>query len=67
MLNFCSCEEWDNLKNNYPDLFKWIPPYGWVIEWTSLTDEKGYKQVHRYGVAISFCPMCGEKLKSVKD
>jgi hypothetical protein len=62
MPDFCTCDEWKNLKGNYPELFKWISPYGWIIEWKSLTDEKGYTQVHRYGIAISFCPMCGKKL-----
>ncbi len=67
MDDFCECEEWESLKKNHLELFTWSPPYGWVIKWSELTDEKGYTQVHRYGLAISFCPICGKKLKAKVD
>jgi hypothetical protein len=63
MEEFCICDDWVYLKSNHPDLFKWDPPYGWVIKWIELTDEKKYTQVHRYGIGIKFCPMCGRELK----
>jgi hypothetical protein len=62
MKNFCNCKDWKNLTESY-DLFEWEPPYGWVIKWIKLTEEKGYNQVHRYGIPIVYCPMCGKKLK----
>lgn len=63
MKDFCSCEEWQNLKSNHKDLFKWLPEYGWVITWIELSDEKTHTQKHTYGLGIKFCPMCGEKLE----
>jgi len=63
MIDFCSCKEWKNIVESY-DLFIWEPPYGWVLKWIQLTKEKGYSQVHRYGIPIEFCPKCGKKLKN---
>jgi len=60
---FCSCDDWKRLKKNHLDLFRWNPPYGWILNWIELTEEPGYTQAHRYGIAISYCPMCGKKLK----
>jgi hypothetical protein len=62
MKDFCSCEDWQNLKNNNSNILKWDPTYGWVLNWIELTEDLGYTQVHRYGISISFCPMCGRKL-----
>ena len=67
LLNFCDCKELSNLNVNYSELFQWVPMYGWTIKWTELTEEHGYTQVHNYGIAISFCPMCGKRLKSLSD
>jgi len=63
MTDFCGCKDWDNLKNNNSHVFQWDPVYGWVLYWVELTSEEGYTQIHRYGVPIKFCPMCGKKLK----
>ena len=63
MIDLCSCEEWKNIIESY-DLFIWEPSYGWVLKWIQLTKEKGYSQVHRYGIPIEFCPKCGRKLKN---
>ena len=62
MSKHCKCKEWEKL-NEAHDLFAWDPSYGWVIRWIQLTQEKGYDQVHRYGVPIKFCPICGQKLE----
>ena len=59
---FCDCDEWLNLKNSYPDLFIRDETYGWIIKWIELTKDKGYTKIHRYGLKIHFCPMCGKKL-----
>ena len=59
----CNCEAWKTLENQNKQLLQWDPTYGWVLNWIELTDEEGYTQVHRYGVPVSFCPMCGNKLK----
>jgi len=64
MIDFCTCEEWKNLKSNHKDLFKYIPEYGWIINWIELSKERAHTQVHKYGLGIQFCPMCGNKLKS---
>lgn len=63
MKDFCNCEDWYDLSRNNTTLFKWDPAYGWVLHWVELTDEKGFTQIHRYGISINFCPMCGKKLK----
>ena len=62
MTDFCTCEDWKDLKNNNTSLFKKDPTYGWVLNWVELTNEAGYTQVHRYGISIHYCPMCGKKL-----
>lgn len=64
MVDFCNCNDWDSLKNNNCNVFQWDLVYGWVLHWIELTNEEGYTQIHRYGVPIKFCPMCGKKLKS---
>lgn len=61
MEDLCVCESWKVVKNR--ELFKKHPTYGWIISWIELTEEKGYTQRHNYGISISFCPMCGGKLK----
>jgi len=61
-MDFCSCEEWKNIKDTHRELFVWQPPYGWVLSWIEVTQEKGYSYLHRYGIKINFCPICGNKL-----
>jgi hypothetical protein len=63
MSEFCECSEWRNLVESY-DFIQWEPSYGWIMKWIELTEEKGYSQVHRYGIPIEFCPKCGKKLKN---
>lgn len=63
MTNFCVCDEWKNLVKAY-DLFKQESSYGWVLSWVEVTKEKGYSQLHRYGIKIQYCLMCGNKLKN---
>jgi len=64
MTDFCDCEDYKILKKTNKKLFKWNPPYGWVLSWIELTTEKGYTQVHKYGVSVGFCPMCGKKVET---
>jgi len=61
-MTFCDCEDAQMLDRNNRELFKTQDPYGWILSWIELTQEQGYTQVHRYGVKIKFCPMCGKKL-----
>ena len=62
--DFCSCNDWKELKADHDNVFfKWQPPYGWIISSIELTEENGYTQVHRYGMKINHCPLCGKKLK----
>lgn len=63
MDEFCTCEEGKNLINSY-NLFKKEPPYGWILSWIEVTKEKGYSQLHRYGIRVKYCPMCGNKLEN---
>ena len=63
MKDFCDCESGKRLLENNSTIFKWDPVYGWVLNWIELTEERGYTQVNRYGMAVSFCPMCGKELK----
>jgi hypothetical protein len=58
----CDCDAWVKLEEQNRHLFHWDPSYGWVLSWVELTEEAGYTQVHRYGVPIVYCPMCGQKL-----
>lgn len=67
MRDFCTCSAWEDLREKSSTLIKWDPTYGWVLNWIELTDEKGYTQVHRYGITINFCPMCGRALKISED
>ena len=62
-MTFCSCEDWQNLVKSY-DFIVWEPSYGWIMKWIQLTEEKGYSQVHRYGIPIEFCPKCGCRLEN---
>lgn len=61
-MDFCSCDDWKFLKKNNHKVFRQDPAYGWVLQWIELTEEEGYTQVHRLGVEINYCPMCGKKL-----
>jgi hypothetical protein len=63
MKEFCECIAWQELKETNPSIFKWDNEYGWVITWIELTTERGYKQIHNYGISIKHCPLCGKKLK----
>lgn len=60
---FCICEDWQNLAG-LDDLVTWDHSYGWTLRWVQLTSEKGYTQVHRYGIPIKFCPICGGELEN---
>ena len=62
MEEFCTCSEWARLKDNDRSIIKFDPVYGWILTWIELTEDGGYTQVHRYGVSIKFCPMCGNKI-----
>lgn len=61
----CNCEDWKILKHNNSDIFKWDPAYGWILHWIELTEEPGFTQVHKYGMPIKFCPLCGSNLKNI--
>lgn len=58
----CDCKDFIKLLDQDRKMFIEDPIYGVVLLWTELTEEKGYTQVHRYGIPISFCPMCGKLL-----
>lgn len=59
---FCNCEASVILQEQSRSIFVEDPKYGLILSWMELTEEKGYTQVHRYGIPIAFCPMCGKKL-----
>ena len=63
-MEFCNCKDWDSVKENNP--FEFNDKYGWIIGWIELTDEVSHTKIHRYGISISFCPMCGKKLNCKK-
>ena len=62
----CDCPDFKNIVKNH-SVFKQDEVYGWLISWLNLTEEKGYTQVHKYGIGISFCPFCGNVLMGVKE
>jgi len=64
MKDMCDCKDWDALKHGNSNVFQWDSTYGWVLHWIELTEDPGFTQVHRYGVSINFCPMCGSLLKN---
>jgi len=66
MEDFCDCTDYKTLKSNNKDLFKWHPSYGWVLSWIEITNERGYTQIHGYGIVANFCPMCGKKVNNAK-
>ena len=62
MSDFCDCEDWECIKKNHNELFIKDDSYGWVLSWIEVTKEKGFSRMHKYGMKINFCPMCGKKL-----
>lgn len=62
MTKYCGCKDSIRLQEQNRDIFIEDPTYGLILSWVELTEEKGYTQVHKYGIPISFCPMCGKKL-----
>lgn len=54
----CECEELDS------NPFTYSKDYGWLIHWVEFTKDHGYAQIHEYGIAISYCPLCGKKLEN---
>lgn len=64
-MDLCTCEDWQSLVGLH-DLVAWDPSYGWTLKWIQLTNEKGYTQVHRYGIPIKCCPFCGHELKKLE-
>lgn len=66
MEDFCECGNYKELQKGNKSLFQWHPPYGWVLSWIELTKEKGYTQIHKYGVPVEFCPMCGRKVNNAR-
>lgn len=67
MRDFCECKDWKVLQRSNSELFKWNSPYGWVISWIELTNEKTHTQVHRYSISINYCPICGKELEKCED
>lgn len=63
MKDFCTCKEWEYLKESFPDFFQLLPSYGWVISYLTITEEGRHSRLHKYGIPIEFCPLCGKKLK----
>ncbi len=62
----CNCEDWETLKKcSNPNIFQLDPAYGWILHWIELTEEPGFTQVHKYGIPIKFCPLCGSDLKNI--
>ncbi len=61
-MDFCTCEDWKRIRASSPDIFIYDKDYGWLINWIELTNEFGYAKVHRYGIKINYCPMCGKCL-----
>jgi len=60
----CNCEDFENLSLDDKEVFKWHGGYGWLLHWIEITEESGYTRLHRYGVPINYCPLCGAQLKS---
>ena len=58
----CECDEFLSVGENHPTLFMDNDDYGWLIHWVELTKERGYTQIHNYGVVIQYCPFCGKKI-----
>jgi hypothetical protein len=65
---FCECEAWKTYEQNYKEVFTWFPEYQrWYILWVKLSENEGITQISRYAIPISFCPVCGGKLKTPED
>lgn len=57
------CKGLEDLYRDYSILSR-DPTYGWVLSWIELTEEEGYTQIHKFGVSLKYCPMCGNPLKN---
>ena len=65
---FCSCPDWADISSKNPDLFRWDDDYGWVLSWIEVDKRTTYSKIHRYGLSINYCPLCGNALeKSIKE
>ncbi len=62
----CTCEDREYLEHN-SDVIQTDEEYGWVLSWMELTQEDGYTQIHRYGMPVRFCPMCGKILPTITE
>jgi hypothetical protein len=60
----CDCKDFRELCLNDKEVFKWDEGYGWLLHWVEITEESGYTRLHRYGIPINYCPLCGRKIKS---
>lgn len=58
----CSCRNWKEAVNNYPELLIKIPEYNWVISWIEVSKNTNFHQIDKYGIKIKYCPFCGNKL-----
>ncbi len=63
----CTCEGWGFYTTHYNETFYWDKnTLNWYVRWVSLSDKEGYSQVSRYAIPITYCPLCGGKLKIPK-
>jgi len=56
------CKDFEFVVNTQDDLIVHIPDQGWVLSWKLISEQRGYVEVENYGVVVTFCPFCGEKL-----
>jgi len=62
MPDFCTCDDWREISQHHPSIFKWDEDYGWLISWIDLGISKGRVVRSDYGIKIKFCPFCGREL-----
>lgn len=62
--SICNCDTWEFYVRNYNETFYYNPKTNkWYIGWVHLSDQGGYTQVSRYAIPVTYCPLCGGRLK----
>lgn len=64
----CECDRWDFYVTHYHETFYWHPKAkNWYVGWINLAEQDGFTQVSRYAIPMSYCPLCGGKLREPED
>lgn len=61
-MSYCCNDFYEFVNNN--EFVKEDAVYGTLLVFKDLIKKDNYYKIHRYGVQINYCPMCGSKLRA---